>query len=185
MYIVQTKRLRLRQMTEEDLPALAKILQDPIAMAAYEHAFCDEEVLQWLQNQRRRYREEQGHGLWAVVLRESGEMIGQCGLTWQDWEGRRVLEVGYLFQRAYWHHGYATEAAAACRDYAFEQLDTQEVFSIIRDNNYPSQRVAQRNGMTRRGSFNKHYYGVDMPHLVFSITREEWAKRPGAMPAAR
>lgn len=175
MEILQTERLYLRQMTQADMPALAKILKDPVAMAAYEHAFSDEEVQQWLENQQRRYRED-GHGLWAVVLRESGEMIGQCGLTWQNWEERRVLEVGYLFQRAFWHHGYATEAAVACRDYAFGQLGAGEVFSIIRDSNLPSQRVARRNGMTQRGVFVKHYYGVDMPHLVFSITREEWAK---------
>lgn len=86
----------------------------------------------------------------------------------------QVLEVGYLFERAHWHRGYATEAARACRDYAFERLDAQEVFSIIRDTNLASQRVALRNGMTQRGVFVKHYYGVAMPHLVFSIERPAW-----------
>ena len=84
-------------------------------------------------------------------------MVGQCGLTWQDC-GREspVLEVGYLLEKAAWHKGYATEAAQACRNYAFEQLGAAEVFSIIRDNNLPSQAVARRNGMEVRGQFVKH-----------------------------
>ena len=100
-------------------------------------------------------------------------MIGQCGLTYQDWGARRVIEVGYLFCKEVWHQGYATEAAVACKRYAFDTLGAREVFSIIRDNNLPSQRVARRNGMTVRDSFVKHYYGIDMPHLVFSVTLEE------------
>lgn len=140
-------------------------------MYAWEHAFSDDEVTQWLQNQLRRYAEH-GFGLWAVVLRGTGEMIGQCGLTWQeDGSGRPVLEVGYLFQKAFWHNGYAAEAAIACKEYAFERLGAQVVCSIIRDNNLPSQKVALRNGMAPTGSVVKHYYGMDMPHLIFSVQR--------------
>ena len=115
-------------------------------------------------------------GLWAVILEETGEFIGQCGLTIQDCFGEKVIEVGYLFERAHWHHGYALEAAMACRDYAFREYNAGEVFSIIRDTNAPSVRVALRNGMQPRGSFVKHYRGIDMPHIVYSIRRDEWSK---------
>lgn len=165
--ILETERLYLRCMRQSDYDALCKILQDEEVMYAYAHAFSDEETKDWLDRQLKRY-EEYGFGLWAVILKENGEMIGQCGLTMQDWNGREVLEIGYLFQKAYWHRGYATEAAAACKKYAFETLEADEVFSIIRDTNLPSQNVARRNGMTIRGQFTKHYYGIDMPHLVYS-----------------
>ena len=169
--ILETERLFLREMTLADYPALCRIMQDPQVMYAYEHAFSDEEVRTWLDRQRERYA-HYGFGLWAVLEQETGELIGQCGLTMQDWSGREVLEIGYLFRRDRWHQGFATEAAVACKRYAFETLRAPEVFSIIRENNLPSQRVAQRNGMSVVGAFTKHYYGMDMPHLVFSVTRD-------------
>ena len=99
-------------------------------------------------------------------------MIGQCGLTMQPWRDAQVLEVGYLFNRAHWHHGYATEAARACMDYAFTRLGAHEVCSIIRETNLPSRRVAERNGMTLRDTWVKHYRGVDMLHVRYCAVRE-------------
>ncbi|MBC5649061.1 GNAT family N-acetyltransferase [Christensenella sp. NSJ-35] len=170
--ILQTERLLLREMTQEDFPALCRILQDEKAMYAYEHAFTDSEAHDWLDRQIARYRQD-GFGLWAVVLKETGQMIGQCGITWQDALGIRVPEIGYLFERAFWHHGYATEAAQACRNYAFRILGMDRVYSIIRDTNFASQSVAKRNGMSVCGSLVKHYYGMDMPHLVFCISKQK------------
>jgi ribosomal-protein-alanine N-acetyltransferase len=167
---LETQRLLLRELEEGDLPGLRAILQDAETMYAYEHAFSEREVRQWLERQQQRYREE-GFGLWAVLLKETGAFIGQCGLTMQDWGARRVPEIGYLFNRGYWHRGYATEAARACKRYAFQTLGLAEVFSIIRENNAPSRAVAERNGMRVRGRLVKHYYGLDMPHLVYSVRR--------------
>lgn len=146
-------------------------------MYAYEGPFDDAEVRGWLDRQLARYRDD-GFGLWAAVLKESGRFVGQCGLTVQDCDGVPVVEVGYLFERVYWHRGLATEAAVACRDYAFDVLGADEVFSIIRDTNEASQAVARRNGMTPRGSFVKHYRGARMPHVAYSITREEHDRLP-------
>ena len=115
-----------------------------------------------------RYRED-GFGLWAVVLRETGEMIGQCGLTMQHILGEDVVEVGYLFHREFWHRGHAIEAAAACRDHAFDVLGVDRVYAQIRDTNIASMNVAIRLGMTVRGRFIKHYRGVEMPHLAFAV----------------
>ena len=169
--ILHTQRLTLREMTQDDFPALCRILQDPQVMYAYEGPFSDEEVQDWLDRQITRYR-QWGFGLWAVVLQETGEMIGQCGLTMQPWKDQQVLEIGYLLQRAYWHQGYATEAAAACREYAFHTLGAEEVCSIIRDTNTASQQVALRCGMTRSDNWIKHYRGIDMPHYRYVIRRK-------------
>lgn len=170
--IIETDRLLLRELTPDDLPALRRLLQDDQAMVAYEGAFSDAEVQDWLDRQLARYQRWR-FGLWAVLLRESGQVIGQCGLTMQPWKGQEVLEIGYLLERAHWHHGYATEAARACKDYAFATLDATEVCSIIRDTNLASQRVALRNGMTPADTWTKRYRGVDMPHIRFVASRHQ------------
>ncbi|EPH99908.1 acetyltransferase, GNAT family [Enterococcus faecalis 13-SD-W-01] len=167
---IETNRLCLREMKQSDYSSLRKILQDPAVMYAYEGAFSDAETQEWLDKQLRNYK-EYGFGLWAVLLKETGEMIGQCGLTMQNYNGQKVLEIGYLFQKAFWHHGYAAEAAAACKEYAFDTLNAEKVYSIIRDSNSASQNVALRNGMKIEGEFIKHYRGVDMPHYLFSVKR--------------
>lgn len=126
----------------------------------------------WLRRQRDRY-ETDGFGLWAVILKDSGRMIGQCGITKQAYRATQVIEVGYIFKKNYWHKGYAIEAAIACREYAFDKLDAEEVFSIIRDINIPSQKVAQRNGMECNDTIIKYYRGVRMPHLIYSVKRKK------------
>lgn len=166
--VLETKRLILREMTQSDFPSLCKILQNDDVMYAYEGAFNNAEVQFWLDKQIENY-EEYGFGLWAVILKEIGIMIGQCGLTTQDYNGGKVLEVGYLFQKEYWHHGYASEAAIACKEYAFDKMNAKEVYSIIRDTNIPSQNVATRNGMICIDKFVKNYRGVVMPHFLFSV----------------
>ena len=168
--ILETERLYLREMDQNDFVALSKILQDEDTMYAYNGAFNDEETWAWLDKQISRYK-KYGFGLWAVVLKETDEMIGQCGLTMQPWKEKEVLEIGYLLRRDCWHKGYATEGAKACKEYAFEKLDASEVCSIIRDINTPSKKVALRNGMTVKDSWVKHYRGVDMPHDRYSVEK--------------
>lgn len=166
--IFQTERMYLREMSQTDFDSLCKILQDKDTMYAYEGAFNDNEVQEWLDRQISRYQ-KWNFGLWAVILKENDEMIGQCGLTMQPWKETEVLEIGYLFNRLYWHKGYAIETARACKKYAFETLKANEICSIIRDTNIASQNVAIRNGMTIRDTWIKHYRGIDMLHYRYIV----------------
>jgi len=85
--ILQTEWLFLREMTDEDFPALCLGLQDPQVMYAYEYAFPDKEAWDWLRRQQGRYRKD-GLGLRAVVEKATGEMVSRCGMTMQDlWDG--------------------------------------------------------------------------------------------------
>jgi RimJ/RimL family protein N-acetyltransferase len=156
----------------DDYDDLCEILQDKEVMYAYEHAFSDEEVKDWYDKQIERYHIN-GHGLWAVLHKETNSFLGQCGLTIQHVEDEDYLEIGYLFKKKYWHQGYATEAALACKKYAFEILQAEKAYAIIRDTNIPSQNVATKIGMTKVKEIVKHYYNVDMPHDVFRVCRGE------------
>ena len=169
--VLETDRLYLREMNQNDFHSLCKILQDEDTMYAYEGAFSNEEVQEWLDRQISRYQQWK-FGLWAVILKETQEMIGQCGLTMQPWKDKEVLEIGYLFERSYWHRGYATEAAKACKKYAFEILKANEVCSIIRDTNIASQNVAVRKRMTKMDTWTKNYRGVEMPHNRYVVAVE-------------
>lgn len=200
--IIETRQLYMRRLNKNDVEDLSKILCDEQTMYAYEGAFSEAEVLEWLEKQLARYQ-KYGFGLWAVILTETEEFIGQCGLTMQPWRRvtadisgeasaiqrlrhgsklddnkgiEEVLEAGYLFRREYWHNGYATEAARACMEYAFRELNAAEVCSIIRDTNTASQKVALRNGMRLADQWVKNYRGVDMLHFRYIITREEFFK---------
>ncbi|MGL5511969.1 MAG: GNAT family N-acetyltransferase, partial [Sporomusa sp.] len=141
-------------------------------MYAWNGAWSEAETVDGLKEQIRSYREN-GFGRWAVVLKETGAVIGVCGLMWWNTDKDRVLEIGYLFNRAYWHNGYAAEAAIACKRYAFDVLSYEEVFSLIRDNNYASMNVAIRNGMLVRGRYTNHYKGEDIPHYIFSARKQD------------
>ena len=166
--ILETERLYLRELNQSDFEALSRILTDEETMYAYNGAFSPEETQEWLDRKLTRYK-KYGFGLWAAVLKEKDEMIGQCGITMQPWKDTEVLEIGYLFRRDCWHKGFAAEAAAACKKYAFTKLNADEIHSIIRDTNIPSQNVAKRNGMRITDSWVKHYRGIDMPHYLFTV----------------
>ena len=105
-------------------------------------------------------------------------LIGDCGIIKQDIEGEVAMEVGYHFRRDQWGHGYATEAARACMGLAFQRFGAEKVISLIRPENMPSRRVAERNGM--RLERQVVHYGL--PHLVYAMRREEFESCQGLKP---
>lgn len=170
MKILETERLILRELEQTDFKDLAEILQDPLVVYAYEHEFTDEDVQVWLDRQRTRYS-KYGFGLWAMVLKETGEMIGQAGITMQPYKGGEVLEIGYLLKYKDWHHGYAREAAMGCKHYAFETLKAEKVHSVIKSDNFASMKVAQSIGMTKIDEFITQYYNGDMLHYLYAVEK--------------
>lgn len=134
-------------MVAEDFDLIRSLLSDPVVMRYYPHPKSHDEVRRWIESTLRSYAEH-GHALWILELRESGEFIGDCGLTWQPVDGDRFLEVGYRLLPEYQGKGFATEAAAACLRFAFERLEAEHVVAIINPENTPSRRVAERLGMT-------------------------------------
>ena len=168
MTILETERLLLRQFVPEDLDALAAVLSDAETMRYYPAVLDRAGVAAWIERNRRRYADP-GHGLWAMILKSSGELAGDCGLTVQDVEGTNEIEIGYHVRRDLWGQGLATEAARACRDYGFARLRAERLISLICPENLPSRRVAEKNGMTVWKEVMWH----NVSHLVYTIRREQ------------
>jgi [ribosomal protein S5]-alanine N-acetyltransferase len=144
--ILETSRLLLREFVPQDADALAAVLGDPVAMQFYPAPFDREGVAEWIAKNIGRYQRD-GHGLWAMVLKDSGELVGDCGCILQEVEGTNHVEVGYHVRRDLWGKGYATEAARTCVEYAFTALGATRVISMIRPENVRSIRVAEKNGL--------------------------------------
>lgn len=165
--ILTTDRLVLREMVPQDLDFVAGMLADPEVMRFYPKTYTRAEAQEWLDRQRSRYQRD-GHALWLVALRDTGEPAGQIGLVRQIVRGVDETEVGYLLARPFWGQGLATEAARACRDHALVTLGRARAISLIRPENEASRRVAERIGM--RVVDRTPHWGFE--HLVYAISRQ-------------
>jgi ribosomal-protein-alanine N-acetyltransferase len=166
---IETTRLLLRPMHAEDIDALLHIFADPIVMASFDAVpFDRQQMQQWLQ----RNLDHQAHfdyGLFAVILKANGLLIGDCGLEIMEVDGTIEAELGYDFRSDYWGQGLATEAALAVRDYAFQVLHLPRLVSLIRQRNLASQRVAEKVGLRRTTEITR--YG--QPYWVYALSRAE------------
>ncbi len=170
MNVLQTSRILLREFTPDDADALAQVLSDPATMRYYPAPYDRAGVEQWIERNRQRYQDD-GVGLWAMELTNTKELIGDCGILLQEVEGEHLYEVGYHLRRDFWGQGLATEAAIACRDWAFAHLQTDRVISLIRPENSASRRVAERGGMIVWKEVNWR----GLLHYVYSIERVQIA----------
>lgn len=169
--IIQTKRLILREMTEGDYDALYAVLADPDIMRHYPYTFDEARVRGWIQKNQERYRVF-GFGLWAVCLRETGEMIGDCGLTMQMIRDQIRPEIGYHIRKDQQRKGYAGEASRAVRDWAFQNTPFQQLYSYMKKTNRPSAATARSWGCR----FLEEYLDAENDQTsVYAMTREEWA----------
>lgn len=170
-YVIETQRLRLREFTPADLDAFYAMYTDPDVVRFWPKPPTRNDVERQLSHVMQSY-ESRGYSGWAVELRETGAFIGRIGLLQQFVNGSDEVEVGYVLARPYWGQGYATEAARACRDWAFENLHVARVISLIRPENARSIAVALRNGMQRVGS-TLH---VTLEHDIYAIDRAAWER---------
>ena len=167
---IETQRLLLRELTPDDFDALYEIFSDPETMRHYPKPFDREKVRYWIEWNMENYAVF-GFGLWAVVLKETGQMIGDCGITMQNIHGKIKPEIGYHIHKDHQRRGYASEAAIACRDYIFRNTPFQTIYSYMKYTNEGSWRTAMKNGMALVEEFEDP---VNTVTRVYAITREAW-----------
>lgn len=165
-----TERLLLRGLEESDLSAYASMCADAEVRRYLGDGRALERPAAWREIAiLLGHWDLRGFGQWAVVERASGELVGRAGL-WQP-EGWPGMEVGWVLGRPYWGHGYATEAARAAVDHAFQTLGTRRLISLIRPDNGRSIRVAERLGER----YDRQVELARTVHHVYAIDRETWA----------
>ena len=171
--VIETERLLLREMNDDDFQALYEVLADSEIMQHYPYAFDENRVRNWIERNIERYRVF-GFGLWAVCLKETDEMIGDCGLTMQLIKGEIKPEIGYHIRADKQRKGYAKEAAIAVRDWTFNNTPFNIVYSYMKHTNEASAQTAMSYGCKQVDNFFDEVNGITK---VFAISRNEWINR--------
>ncbi|MDD6326850.1 MAG: GNAT family N-acetyltransferase [Lachnospiraceae bacterium] len=167
---IETERLFLREYTMDDFDALYEIVSDAETMQHYPAPFDEEKTKGWIRWNLDNY-EKYGFGLWAIVLKETGAFIGDCGISIQNIDGEMLPEIGYHVHKKYWRKGFAKEAARAVRDWVFENTNYDIVYSYMKYTNVGSYSTAIANGMKKVKEYADPKNTIS---YAYAITRKEW-----------
>ncbi|MBQ3241513.1 MAG: GNAT family N-acetyltransferase [Oscillospiraceae bacterium] len=168
----ESERLLFRQYTMADLDALYAIISDPETMQYYPKPYDREGCERWIRWNLDNY-ESYGFGLWALVLKETGEFVGDCGITMQMIDGELLPEIGYHIRKDHWKEGLGSEAAKAVRDWAFRHTEYAALYSYMNVRNLPSWKTAASVGMERVKAYLDDRTGE---MYAYAITREKWER---------
>jgi len=165
-FLFETERLRLRPLLPNDVDELFKILGDAETMKYYPAPKTLDETKAWIKWSVDLYK-TRGMGFMALIFKDTGNFVGECGFLPQKIDDKEFIEIGYHVNKKYWRQGLASEAAIACRNYAFKKFKVAKVISLVRPENIPSAKVATKSGMT----VEKEIIRWDLPHLVYSFEK--------------
>ena len=171
--IIRTERLTLREFEPGDYDAVYKMISDPVTMSHYPKPYDMRGAHRWVDWNIRNYAQT-GLGWWAMELSDTGEFVGDCGVTPQMIDGKTLPELGYHIDKKFWRRGYGKEAAQAVLDYVFSNTEHTVIYSYMTAENTASFSLAESVGMQKIKEFHDDHYG-DM--LVYAITKDEWQKQ--------
>ena len=169
--------MNLRLMQPSDLYDLLKIFADPKVMTSFGGAtFNREQMERWI-DRNIAHRDRYGYGLFSVILKSEKLLVGNCGLEHMEIDGDQATELGYDFRSDYWNQGFATEAATAVRDFAFEVLLLPRLISLIRVGNEASRRVSEKIGMRFIAEITKN--GISYWKYAIEVSHSKYLKNSG------
>ena len=159
----------MRAMASEDTDAFLEIFSDPKVMQSFDGELFDRRQMeQWVQRNLA-HQEKYGYGLFSVILKEKNTLIGDCGLEHMVIDGHPEVELGYDIHSGYWNRGFATQAAGAVRDFAFQELQIPRLISLIRPANIASLRVSEKIGMAKE----KEILRGEVTYWIYALSRDD------------
>lgn len=170
-YVIETEQLGLREITMRDFDIWHRILSDSETMQYYPRPFDEDRTKSWIERNIEYYK-KYGFGLWGVILKETGEFIGDCGITLQNIykDGNLLPEIGFHIDKRFWRKGYASQAAKACLNYVFQNTSYDEIYCYQKWINIPSRKTAEKIGMSLRKEYTDE---VNTKTTVYSVRRTE------------
>ena len=181
MTVIETSRLILRRFTPEDAADNYRIYTDPENMRFMGRRPDSVEFERYhIRKHIADYYDRHGFGLWALVLKEDGRLIGRCGLLYQQVEGTREAEVSYLVDRHYRGRGLATEAARAAVKLGFGRYGFPRIVALIHPENVASARVAEKLGMKHERDVSFKEFGAV---ALYALKAEDFVSAKPPPPA--
>lgn len=165
--MLETERLILRPLNENDVDAIYAMRSDAAVMRFIREPQNRRESADWIELVSSRWHDEK-IGFCAMIEKSSNEFVGWCGI-WRLKETKK-LEIGYAVAKDFWGKGLATEAALEFLGYAFEKLSPEKIVAVAHPENAPSRRVMEKLGMSY--DYTGVFYGSDLVH--YSITKMEF-----------
>jgi len=157
--ILQTKRCIVREMTTADVPSFYEIYREPSITAYMEDLFPDpEQETEYVKSYIKNVYEFYEYGLWTIIDRQSGRIIGRAGLSWR--EETETTELGYVIAVPFQRKGYAFEVCSAILQYAWEELELEEVSAYVKGENEASIGLCKKLGFQYAGEIfirDKYY----------------------------
>ncbi len=174
--VIETERLCLRGFVEADLPHFAAMHTDPAVMQYLGGSTLAASVTADIAAAAQNGFDTTGVGKIAVARRSDGVFLGMCGLSIESWYPNDI-EVGWRLGRAYWGHGYASEAGAAWLDHAFRVLGAPRVISVTDVPNRRSIAVMERIGLTLDHHAELTDESGSFPAVIYSMNLAQWAEK--------
>ena len=165
-FILETERLFIREIKDEDFQNLKSLLGNIEVMYAWEHSFSNLEIKEWIKKNKLRFIQD-GISYFSVFNKSNNIFLGQVGLFYTQINNKRVLELGYIIKKDFWGKNYAYEASEKLIHFAFESLKVNEIFAIIRPENEKSIKLANKLGFIKKANFVKNYQNKEMIHDIY------------------
>lgn len=165
--IIETRHLVICEYSLGDIPLLHKILSDSKTMCFWPEPFTVDKTRAWIERSMKSY-EEYGFGRYAVMLKHTGELIGDAGILKSDINGNTENDLGYIIYCAFWNNGYGTESAKAILRWGLDSIGLGRIIANMACDHGASERVAEKIGMKKELVFNNSR-NRGLPTFLYSI----------------